>query len=567
MLAVAILQLLKNDMKKLSFAFFLIVCVFQTFGQSSLIPYNQDYYHLIDRFTFKYPEAARAFQTTYKPVSRTALASFLNAIKDDYSTFSVQDQYNFEFLMNDSWEYTDSPYIENDKSWWNTFYNKKSDFLGYSTGGFNVHINPVLEFSAGKGSETDQTLYTNTRGAEIRGSIDGKIGFYTFVTTTEARFPEYVRRYIRGPKRAFPNEGFWKDYGENGWDLLHARGYFTFGLTKSIQVQAGYDKNFIGDGLRSMILSDFSSPYLFLKLNTQVGPFQYTNLFAELTEDIHFSNLNPGDGDYPKKFWAFHRLGINITPRLNLGLFESVMSRSATLAYFNPIVFYRAIELQEGSPDNVILGLDFKLNMKGGVAIYGQGLFDEFVIDELRSGGGSWRNRFGVQLGAKYIDAFKIANLDLQAEMNLARPFLYQSEYNYSNYSNYRNPLAHPLGANFKELALVARYQPVQKLYLVGKLIYTDLGEDFGDGVNYGGHVMADTDNRVSATGNKIGQGANAKNALIEIRGSYMLLHNVFLDLSIVKRNFNSELADRDLNSTIVNGGLRWNLAKRQHEF
>ena len=60
---------------------------------------------------------------------------------------------------------------------------------------------------------------------------------------------------------------------------------------------------------------------------------------------------------------------------------------------------------------------------------------------------------------------------------------------------------------------------------------------------------------------------ANAKNAFIQLTGSYMLLHNVFLDLDITKRNFNSELAVRDLNSSIFSTSLRWNIAKRQHEF
>jgi hypothetical protein len=182
------------------------------------------------------------------------------------------------------------------------------------------------------------------------------------------------------------------------------------------------------------------------------------------------------------------------------------------------------------------------------------------------SGTGSWRNRFGFQLGAKKIDAFRIDNLDLQVEVNLARPFLYQSEFK-NSYSNYRNPLAHPVGGNFRELVLVARYQPIERLSIVGKVIYTDLGEDLGDGVNYGGNVLADTDDRVGTFDNRIGQGANAKNAFIQLSGSYMLIHNVFLDIDITKRNFNSELAVRDLNSTLFSTSLRWNLAKRQHEF
>ncbi|KOF03048.1 hypothetical protein OB69_09540 [Roseivirga seohaensis subsp. aquiponti] len=554
-------------MKKL----FLLLCLtfftVSALSQSSLIPYNRDYYHIIDRFVAKFPEQAKEFQTTFKPVSRENLAVFLNSIKEEYPNFSEQDKFNFEFLMNDNWEFTDSEYIENDKNWWDVFYTKKSDLLYYQGGNSTIHINPVFDFTGGKDSETDGVIYTNTRGAEVQGSIDGKIGFYTFISTTQAQFPTYVNNYISGPQMAFPNEGIWKQFKDDGYDFFHARGYFTFGLTKSIKVQAGYDKNFIGNGHRSMILSDFSSPYLFLKIDTQVGPFQYTNMFSELTADIAFTGRGfPGDGDYPKKFWAFHRLGLNITPKFSIGLFESVMSENATLAYFNPIIFYRAVELQEGSPDNVLLGLDFNWKVKKGISVYGQALLDEFVLGDLRAGEGSWRNRYGIQLGAKSIDAFGVSNLDLQAELNFARPYLYQSEFD-NSYSNYRNPLAHPIGANFQELVLVGRYQPLERLSVVGKIIYSDLGEDLGDGVNYGGNVLADTDDRASTSGNKIGQGANAKNMYIELRGSYTLMHNVFFDLGLLQRNFNSELAARDLNSTTISASLRWNLAKRQHEF
>ncbi len=533
-------------------------------AQSTFVPYNRDYYHLVDRFQIKYQDKQNLFPTTFKPVRRSDLSTFLAHVKTKYDSLSPQDQFNFQYLYNDNWQWTKSEYNVNDKNWWNLAYNKKSDFLFYESDNFSLRINPVADFLIGNDGNQDGTVYTNTRGVEAQGMIDGKIGFYTFLTTTQARFADYVSDRVLSA-RAFPNEGFWKEDG-NVHDLTHARGYFTFNLTPSIDVQAGYDKNFIGNGLRSMVLSDFSSPYLFLKINTRLGPFQYTNLFAELTEDIIFGGGGPADGDYPNKYMAFHRLGVNITPNFELGLYETIISPKANINYFNPIVFYRAIEQQRGSPDNILLGMDFKWNIKNRYQIYGQFLLDEFLIEELRSGDGSWRNKFGAQLGGKYIDAFDIATLDLQVEFNLARPYFYAYELPALSYTNFRNPLAHPLGANFREVVLTARYQPINKLYVTGKIIRSTGGDD-DQNLNYGGNLLRSTDTRVSDTGNSIGQGVGNTNTYIELAGSYMLIHNLFIDARFIYRNFESDDSSRSSDGIIPMLSLRWNLPTRQHEF
>lgn len=555
----------QTPMKKLLILLILTLLSGLVQAQSTFIPYNRDYYQLIDRFQIKYGNQENLLQTTFKPLRRIDLSNFLLGIADKYDSLSTQDKFNFEYLMNDNWEWTNSPYNENDKSWWDLFHTKKSDLLYYTADNFSLRINPVIDFSVGNDPDVANTLYTNTRGIEAQGMIDDRIGFYTFLTTTDAVFANYVRGSVV-QKRAFPNEGFWKA-DANVYNLTHARGYFTFNVSNSIDVQAGYDKKFIGHGLRSMVLSDFSSPFLFGQINTRLGKFQYTNLFGQLTSDIIFANaLSPGDGDYPKKYISMHRLGVNITNSLEIGVFETIISTKADINYFNPIVFYRAVEQQGGSPDNTLLGLDVNVNLKGKYQIYGQATLDEFVIDALRSGNGDWRNKFGIQLGAKYIDAFNVSNLDLQAEYNVARPYFYASDTAVLSYTNYRNPLAHPLGANFKEFILAGRYQPINKLTVIGKIIRSTFGED-ENGLNNGGNLLLSTDDRLGNLGNTIGQGVATTNTYLELTGSYMLLQNLFVDLKNIYRKFDSATAGRSSNSFITMLSLRWNLPQRHHEF
>src|SRR5262249_22762278 len=118
-------------------------------------------------------------------------------------------------------------------------------------------------------------------------------------------------------------------------------------------------------------------------------------------------------------------------------------------------------------------------------------VMDEFVLDHIKSGDGWWANKFAVQLGGKYIDAFGIPNLDLQGEFNIARPFTYSHNTQYGNYSHYQQPLAHPLGANFKELVGVVRYQPLPRLNLTGKLMVRSVGRDSTD-YNWGSQEPQD---------------------------------------------------------------------------
>ena len=166
-----------------------------------------------------------------------------------------------------------------------------------------------------------------------------------------------------------------------------------------------------------------------------------------------FDRGRPTDGRYPQKYFSMHRLGVDIGKKLNLGFFESIMTDKVNFNYFNPVVFFRWVEQQLGTPDKVMLGMDAKWNFRPGMQLYGQFALDEFVFNEFFGidGQGSKRNKYGIQAGYKYINVLGLSNLDLQLEFNTARPYTFQEKFDYQSFSNWRTPLTHPLGANFKE--------------------------------------------------------------------------------------------------------------------
>jgi len=309
-------------------------------------------------------------------------------------------------------------------------------------------------------------LYLNSRGVVIRGMIDRKIGFYTFLTDNQARLPLYVRGGI-AQNPVVPHEGFWKTFKDNGVDYFQARAYIDFDISKHIYMQFGHDKTFIGNGYRSLIFSDYAPPTLFLRTNVKVWKLNYLFQLNRVAADAPGSIGGSGSGKrrYPEKFMAFHHASINIGKKFNLGIFESVVfspkdslnDNTFDLSYLNPVIFYRAIEQQFGSSDNVILGMDFKWMVAKKLSAYGQVVFDEFLLDRLKEGNGWWANKFALQGGVKYIDAAGVNNLDLQLEANMVRPYTYSHNTQFGSYTNYRQSFAHPLGANFKEVVAIVR--------------------------------------------------------------------------------------------------------------
>ncbi len=448
------------------------------------------------------------------------------------------------------------------------FFTTPANLYEVHTKDFNLVVNPVFQYIVAKESDNDAHLFLNTRGVALRGNIARKIGFSAYLTDNQERGPSWVQEFI-GQRNAVPGNGFYKPFKDpGGVDYFEARGYFTFNAAKYIDISFGYDKHFIGNGQRSLFLSDFGNNMLFLKLNTRIWKFNYQNLFLELQNAERIG----GDKLIGKKYAAIHHLDINITRWLNVGLFEAVVfgrPNRFDFAYLNPVIFYRSIEQQNGSFDNALAGLDFKANVAKKFQIYGQLLLDEFKLSEIRAGDGWWANKFGWQLGAKYIDAFNVPNLDLQVEHNRVRPFTYSHRDSVANYTHYNQPLAHPLMANFSEWIGVARYQPAPKWLLQGRMMVYTQGRDTGS-VSYGSNIFLPNvpPYRNADYGYRIGSGWKTQVFYASLLLQYEWRDNLFLELNGTLRRQKTETTPlTERNSSMIAIGIRWNMQRREMDF
>lgn len=557
-----------------------MLCAFLLFldqlrAQSTNASLNEDYYHLLDRYEVKSGRLAPELFTTVKPYKRNALVAYVDSLEKRDGTFkSRADQFNRDYFRNDNWEWSRAATADAGKPLWKGIYRKRSDFAHVDLPEFDLHVNPVLLVGGGRDSRLSDPLYTNTRGVEIRGRVDRKIGFYTFLIENQMRLPSYVQDELaRNP--VVPHEGFWKSFKSKGVDFFQARAYLDWSISKSIWMQFGHDRTFIGNGVRSLIFSDFAPPALFWRTQVKVWKLNYLFQLNRMVAEPRSTLSGSGSGKYPEKYVAFHHASINIGKKLNLGFFESVVfspadtavrNNSFEVGYLNPVIFYRAIEQQFGSSDNVILGVDFKWNAFKGVSFYGQFVLDEFVIGNIRAGNGWWANKFAIQAGGKYVDAFGVPNLDLLAEVNIVRPYTYSHFTRFGSYSSYNQPFAHPLGANFREVVGILRYQPVPRLNLSARLFAIRTGRD-KSGENWGSDILKNSTLRQQEFGNTIAQGAATTILLTDLTATCMLKHNLFLDATYSLRDSRSDLPAYTARTQITSLALRLNLARRQYDF
>jgi hypothetical protein len=554
----------------------------QSFAQETYLPLDPEKYHLLDRMDILSGKKSENSHSVMKPYYRPAVKEMTDSALLNYKRVSKVDSSQIAFYENDEWELYDEEKGDSRKPFLKYIYRKKASLAHHRSEHLKIILNPVLNLSYGKQfTGKNEAVYLNTRGFEIKGSIDQKVGFYMMATDNQALFQDFAQERVTQngyPLPVVPGEGFAKYY-KNGKavDFISARGYITFAATKHIQLQVGHDKNFIGNGYRSLFLSDYAAPYSFVKINAKIWKLNYQVMYAEM--NAGYVNGEP----YNKKIFTTHHLNIAIRKNLTFGLFESSLTgpRDSTqkdaswnLSTLNPVIFTRYIESYQGSYGNAFVGFDMKWNFARHFSFYGQLLFDELVFQEVKKRSGWWGNKQAFQVGLKYIDALGIKNFDLQSEFNYVRPYTYAHANNYTSYTHYNQALAHPMGANFWEWIGIARLQPAKKVFLTGKLFYIRTGEDSSYTTNnvnnnQGSNIFKSYDPIAKANtyNNSTGQGIATNIMMVSLQVAYMIKHNLYLDLYVQLRTKESAIATRNLDTQYLGGGIRWNIASRLQEY
>ncbi|WP_235299251.1 hypothetical protein [Portibacter marinus] len=481
---------------------------------------------------------------------------------DSTQTFYTSKEYQYSEILN---------IIEPEKPILKYFYANRNHLALIKAKGFLLKINPVLYFGAGQDLAQQKLTFENRRGIALSGHINDKVYFYSDILESQAVFPTYVNNYVNKFK-AIPGNGFYKNYNSGvveslrGYDFLNATAYINVNISKNIGVEFGNNNQFLGNGQRSLLLSDFTNNYLYLKLNTKIWKLHYQNIFAEL---IPISPKDVPSGQIiSRKYMTTHYLSFK-HKNIELGVFETVVfgrDDGFDLQYLNPVILYRLVEYNLASSDNVLIGLNGKWNIGRKFQLYGQVIMDEFKLNEFTTNDpdrqGWWANKYGIQAGVRYVDAFNIEGLDLQTEYNRVRPYTYGHRFIQNNilanYSHANQALAHPLGANFSEVNFSASYYITPKLKLSSSNYFMLQGLDTPE-ILFGANILRSSDEKPAEFGNTLLQGQSSRTILSMNKLSYEVFPNYFFDAKLNFRSQRSEVSELNFNNLTLEGAIRVN--------
>jgi len=358
--------------------------------------------------------------------------------------------------------------------------------------------------------------------------------------------------------------------------------YLSFSPNTHFNFELGNGKQFIGEGYRSLLLSDNANNSPYFKLNVNFWRLSYTNIWAmhqsiyENTQPIVFLNSSK----FKRKYSASHYLDWNISKTFSIGLFETVVwqakdslyNRGFDVNYANPIIFYRPVEFSVGSPDNVLVGLNLKITPFKNQILYGQILLDEFLLDEIKAdvkylinedtttNSRWWGNKYGFQIGWKGYWRWNEGIIRTRVEYNLVRPYTYAHSSPVQSYTNFGQSLAHPNGANFSEILAELKYEK-DRITINSTLFYLHQGIS-GEFQNFGDNPNTSNISRNSEYGNSLHQGNEAKVLTAKIDIAYRLFEksNIQSFVGVWNQKVN------DKNTTLFSLGLRTNLFRTSQE-
>jgi hypothetical protein len=450
---------------------------------------------------------------------------------------------------------------------------QSTGWLNYDYRQFSLHINPLMHVSIGKELGV-KNIYNNIRGIQAYGFLSKKIFYQTTYYESQSVFPNYLSEFI-ADTGIVPGQGRVKGLiNKKSFDYGWAESSISYKPNEFVDVAFGHNRNFIGFGYRSMLLSDNAIPYLNARINLHFKRIHYTSIYATLNNFQRGPVLNQG---YEKKYFAAHYLNFFLHKRIELGLFETVVWPNADSSgyrgfewnYLNPIIFYHATQNYLGSPDNSIIAANLRYQAFSNFHLYGQFVLDDLDIGRSKQNKGFYRNKSAFQLGIKWIDVLKLKGLTCRLEMNQAKPYTYTHKIPAQSYTAMQQPLAHPLGANFREYLSMVYYEHKRFSFDLS-IIYAQTGIDTSN-IPYGQNIFI-SDYLIpgfpKSYNNELLQGLKTSIFNIGLTVRYLLLpiNRTCLELSLQRRELMNSKSGV-LEANFVSFGLRTSLFNSYYDF
>jgi hypothetical protein len=467
-----------------------------------------------------------------------------------------------------------SPDSVHEKATWLTKKLFHEHLINQKTENWQISISPLADMRPGIDLATGRGVSLWNYGLMMQIELGSKWHLHTEAYNGWSIFPAYLDSFINS-SGVVPGQGLART-GTRPLQYQNAATHVVYRPNEWFNLQFGQDKNFIGDGYRSLILSDAAFPMPYARAQLTLGPLQYTYFLMQML-DTRTPPLSWNLG-YRQKYNAMGHLNWQINDRWQLGATQAVVwqaddslggKRPFPWQYLNPLIFYWPIQFSSGSEGNLLLALSSSYQLGSWGMLYGQ-----FVIDEMKLGffakqNGSIANKYSGQLGWKKYDVFGLKNWVMLAELNMVRPFTYSHWSPLTNYAHLGQSLAHPAGANFRELLFINRL-PLNKRWEVdSRVIFTQLGRDTSD-LALGQDIFKDFrtyPGGIDGTGIFIGNGLKAHSWHLENSLSFLInpKTNLRAELRWIYRYEDMTVSQRTTHWVMI--GIRSQLRNLYYDF
>jgi len=452
---------------------------------------------------------------------------------------------------------------------------------------FSIAVNPLFDLLFAYDLQKKETVFETGFGGSLEATFWNKVGLGFSYRAYRGDPVSYARDRITHNLEV---PGYSKAEGLNN-KLIQSQefdAYLNITPNEYISLEGGYGNQFWGDGYRSFFLSNNASSYPYFKFTLDFWRIKYVYLFSVMKYGSYDLASDAFDiSDPQKKYGVFHYLSIDAAKWFQFGFFEGVMWKRADSTgvrgvewnYLNPVVFIRPVEFALGSPDNVILGMNFKFKLGDRNQLYTQLILDDLDIGSAREGSGFYRTKVAFQVGYRSYDLFKVEHLDFQTEFNMARPYVFAHKTPEQNYAHLNQALAHPLGANFWEWLVFVKYRKDRWTAALNFQWARQGGDDLtnpdnnhnGSNIFVSDYEIVDNiqENLDFAYGNEFLQGVLNDITKVEVSGGYLLNPKLNMHLDVFVQHRVRNIPDFDVSEKNTLIGIRFAtlLFNRNYDF
>ncbi|MFA3784044.1 capsule assembly Wzi family protein [Melioribacteraceae bacterium 4301-Me] len=331
------------------------------------------------------------------------------------------------------------------------FSNKIKHLYAYRDSSVSFYIEGLGRFIHGqKFNDIKNNSELFDIGFELRGTILNHLGYMMMVdkggisgSSSFAKILDprlnYNFKYIENIEK-ISNYDFTQGYLK----------YFSQPSEKmNYSVQIGREKIKMGYGYSSSLFLSGEHPDLdFVKFNFNYGVLNFTSLTAST---VGYFNIDRSL-DYTK-YIAANRLQIIFPDLFEIGMGESIVysGRGIELAYLNPFIFYKFVEMSLQDRDNGTFYLNFQTNFIRNFELQATYFLDENPITRL-SDLSRYINKTAYKIGAFWYNPFSIPDFQIILEYTRIRPYVYTHTNIENNYTAFGALLGDKIGPNSDEI-------------------------------------------------------------------------------------------------------------------